>query len=215
LVRRLLRPGDTFIDAGANFGYFTLLGSRLVGPTGRVIAFEPSPATLVYLKKNLDLNPSANIVLHECALMDRLGNVRINRISDRNSGANTIRTIDQPLETWEVAAVRLEDVIPATERIRLLKLDVEGAELLVIKGFLRHLREGLVAYVLCEVHDILLRELGSSSTEFCDLMMACGYQPYDFERKRLCPLPALAPTTLEKQDQLNVLFVHRDAEPVT
>jgi FkbM family methyltransferase len=212
VMRRLLRPGDTVIDAGANFGYFTLLASRIVGPTGQVVAFEPVPPTVQRLKRNLELNGATNVVLHECAVSDNQGTVRISKPSAQNSGANTIRTIEKPLDSWEVPSVRLDDVISGAIEVRVLKVDVEGAELMLVRGCRQHILAGLVPYVICEVHDEFLRELGSSSQEFFEVMTSYGYRAYDFERARLTPLSNLVPQTAEKRDQMNVLFAQRELE---
>jgi FkbM family methyltransferase len=213
LLRELLRPGDVFVDAGANFGYFTILASRLVGPTGQVIAFEPTPSTVRRLKRNLELNGASNVTLHECAITETPGTVRISAISALNSGANTILQMEQARESWDVPAVRLEDVIRAGQAIRVMKVDVEGAEVLLVRGFREHLEAGLVSFVICEVHDSLLRRQGSSAAEFFELMKSFGYAAYDFERQRLTELSELAPRSAEKRDQMNVLFSLAELPP--
>jgi hypothetical protein len=72
-LERLLRPGDVFVDAGANVGFYTLLASRLVGPTGRVLAIEMMPATADILRQHVAINDCTNVELVEKALSDRAG----------------------------------------------------------------------------------------------------------------------------------------------
>src|SRR5688572_13621160 len=70
LFRELIRPGMVVVDVGANIGYFSLLASTLVGPTGRVYAFEPDPVNCALLRKNVRLNRVTNIEVIESALSD-------------------------------------------------------------------------------------------------------------------------------------------------
>ena len=93
VLKRLLRPGDHFIDGGANIGYFTLLAARLVGPAGRVDAFEPLPENHARLLAHLDLNGLADRVrVHRLALSDRAGEAVIHRLSGptNNHGSSTL-----------------------------------------------------------------------------------------------------------------------------
>ena len=203
VMRQLLRPGDTFVDVGADIGYFTLLASRLVGPGGDVIACEPVPTTLQRLKKNLELNRPTNVVLHDCAISDRPGIVRISRIAEGNAGTNTMRRGGVGLESWDVPSVPLDQLVPRSRPIRLLKIDVEGAELLVLNSFMEHLKAGLVAFVLCEVTESFLQEMGTSRAELLSLLSSLGYRAYTCDHLTLTPLDLDDPP---REDQLNVLF---------
>jgi hypothetical protein len=89
LVGQILKPGDVFVDIGANVGYDSLLGSSLVGPLGRVIAIEASPTTFAELKKNIALNKSTNIRAVNVAVSDREGTLDLFDVSARNCGAAT------------------------------------------------------------------------------------------------------------------------------
>ena len=70
---RVVKPGDTFVDVGANAGYYTIIGSRLVGEKGKVYAFEPEPAMFALLEKNVRLNGLTNVVLERKALSNKQG----------------------------------------------------------------------------------------------------------------------------------------------
>ncbi len=78
-IRSLLRPGDTFIDVGANFGWYTVIASDVVGNDGRVIAFEPAPAALALLRHNIQANGCENVTLEPEALSDRVGTLQLHR----------------------------------------------------------------------------------------------------------------------------------------
>lgn len=70
-----LRAGDLFVDAGGNIGWFAVVGSKLVGPSGRVLTFEPDPFNVRLLRRNLRLNKCRNVTLHPVALSDRTGRI--------------------------------------------------------------------------------------------------------------------------------------------
>ena len=108
LIRSQLKPGDTFIDVGANFGYYTVLASKLVGPTGRVIAFEPDPRSFQLLERNVARNGCTNVVLEQKALADKPGTLTLH-VSDSNRGAHSViaagtdnvsHTVDVPAVRW-------------------------------------------------------------------------------------------------------------------
>ena len=86
---RIVKPGDTVVDAGANTGYYTLIGSRLVGDKGKVYAFEPEPANFELLQKNVRLNGLSNVVLERKALSNRNGTLKL-FIADKNKGDHRI-----------------------------------------------------------------------------------------------------------------------------
>jgi FkbM family methyltransferase len=126
---RLLRPGDIFFDIGANVGFFTLLASRCVGPSGRVVAFEPLPRNLECLQRHLDLNAMTNVETMPVAAADRSGEASFSSASGPSMGA--LAAAGTP-----VRIVSLDDLIRerASPPPRLLKIDVEGAESLVLLG---------------------------------------------------------------------------------
>jgi FkbM family methyltransferase len=135
-----LRPGDTFIDVGANVGYHSLLAASLVGPTGRVVAFEASPTVFRSLQRNLQLNRYRNIDPWNLAISDQAGQVAIFSASEENQGHSTIvpglaARENQRFETM-IRADTLPAAVPASVlySARIVKIDVEGAERLVIGG---------------------------------------------------------------------------------
>jgi len=128
--------GGTFLDIGANIGYFSLLASKLVGNKGRIIAFEPNPVTMKRLKQNIDLNCTKNIELIEVALSNQDGEVHLFCPQDETHGFTSMRNQGwQKVDSYKVQTKLLDDVLPIDiSRIDLIKIDVEGAELLVFEG---------------------------------------------------------------------------------
>jgi hypothetical protein len=91
VVRKILRPNDIFVDVGANDGYFSLLASSLVGPSGQVVALEPIPSTAGELRANILLNGFTNIAIVESAASDVAGNVRLTLPAGVGTGMTTQR----------------------------------------------------------------------------------------------------------------------------
>ena len=143
LVSRRLAPGDVFVDVGANMGYFTLLGSRLVGPAGRVVAFEASPATYAVLRDDLTLNGAGNVRAVNVAVSDRPGTLALYAGPADNRGATSLHAERGGRYEAHVRAAPLLDLLEPDEGagVRLVKIDVEGAELPILLDLLDHLAE--------------------------------------------------------------------------
>ena len=134
-LQRRLAPGDTFIDVGANSGWFTAMGAHLVGPTGKVVGIEASPTIARRLQANLDRNGFKNTRVLVAAAMAGPGMVDIVPGPDEHTGLTRISKSHTP------AAVRVRgDALPALltdDEIlsaRVVKIDVEGAEYNVVAG---------------------------------------------------------------------------------
>jgi FkbM family methyltransferase len=137
LIKRLLRPGDHFVDGGANLGYFTLLAAKQVREAGRVDAFEPAPANHQRLRENLERNAlSACVQLHRQALAEQAGQAALHVYNEagRNHGeASLYEEAGVVLETVTVSTARMDQVLADTTP-RLIKLDLEGAEAAALRG---------------------------------------------------------------------------------
>jgi FkbM family methyltransferase len=134
LIESRLRPGDIFCDVGANIGYDTLLGSSVVGPTGKVIAIEASPTIYGRLLNNLRLNRVANVETVHVAITAEPGEIPIYKGHEWNFGAaSIIESRGHGLEAM-VRGLPLLDTLSAEDRkhLRLVKIDVEGAELPIL-----------------------------------------------------------------------------------
>jgi FkbM family methyltransferase len=138
---RLLSPGDVCLDVGAHLGYFTLLASRLVGDEGHVYAFEPSPRNYEGLKANLARNGVANVTAFGIAAGASAAHAVLHEGPGTNSGRATLRPVRPNLSPIEEPGVMVEirpisACIPKHHhgRIRVIKIDVEGTELEVLRG---------------------------------------------------------------------------------
>ena len=140
-LRDLLHPGMTFVDVGAHVGYMTLLGARAVGPAGRVVAVEPSPANAALLRANLASNGVSNVEVVEAAALDRDGRATLS-LSPWNTGDNRAYPVAQDMEQIEVAAVRLDGVLGPDARVDVVKVDTQGTDHRAIRGMYATLAAG-------------------------------------------------------------------------
>jgi FkbM family methyltransferase len=132
-LAQLLRPGDTFVDVGANNGYFAILASQFVGPTGTVLAIEPNPAAVERLTKNVRLNGlEGTIHILPFALGEAEGTGSL-YISSFEDGWATLAPFPGPKTTVPVRVCALDDVFEPSGSV-VLKVDAEGAEPSILRG---------------------------------------------------------------------------------
>ena len=191
VIRKLLKPGDIFVDVGANAGFFSLIAAGIVGVTGHVHSIEAVPTTVKRLKENLILNSATNATVHECAALDKPATVKIAKHGvDDISGLNSIRSPRVDRGHWEVRGVRIDDIINTAQPIQLIKIDIEGAEMLALQGLSTHLHSEVAPVILCEVTDSFLKELGSSASDLYRYMESSGYAyAYDCHNRKMTLLP--------------------------
>jgi FkbM family methyltransferase len=178
-VHRLLRPGMTVIDVGANVGYFTLLASRLVGPTGRVLALEPSPYAGTRLAATLARNAIGQATLQRVALGPAPGTATLFLPNDRwhNHTPSLVASADDSIPVT-VPVRRLDACVAEWEPSRpidLLKMDVEGYEPRVLAGAERTLPR--VRAILCEISPEWLIRGGSSPAALVAHLAGHGFHP--------------------------------------
>jgi len=161
----MLREGDVFYDVGANAGFYSLLASRLVGPSGRVVAFEPLPSNLTLFREHLRLNGVENVEVIEAAVAARAGRASF----DPSASRFTARL--QERGALEVKTVCLDNLV-ASQRIpppSVLKMDIEGGEYEALRGAIELLRR-TKPYVVLALHG---QEMQSSCRRLFD---TCGYR---------------------------------------
>ena len=161
ILSALARPGDVFVDVGANMGYYTIKIGTLVGPEGRVYSFEPNPETYEFLRDNVMINAfESRARLSKTAVGDSAGEAWLS-FQRREPGGSTVRTEPLNLENEMcVPVVRLDDVIPADRPVNLVKIDVEGFEPLALKGMKGVLARSPDAAVVVELSHVLWSRFG-------------------------------------------------------
>lgn len=134
VMKCFLRPGDNVLDVGANIGFMTLVAARHCRP-GKVHAFEPLPEALEWLRKNVALNDARNVIIHDFALGSREGTFKLypQRLQN-NRGSASLLQADAEGPSLDIQVKTLDNVFQGQETFQLMKVDVEGFELEVLKG---------------------------------------------------------------------------------
>jgi FkbM family methyltransferase len=213
VLARVLQPGMTFVDVGANMGLYAMFAARKVVPGGTVLAIEPSSREYEKLVKNIETNRLGVRALR-VAVSDRAGGAELLVAPLRRSGHNTLGAFgyDTPLERKETVALASLDQIVAEQglqRLDVIKMDVEGAELLALRGATRVLREFRPLWLL-EISDRALQHQNASSRQIFDLLAAEGYRVFEFDTRSGLPQPL---TPRPWFDSENVIAVAGDSLP--
>ena len=136
-IRKTLRKGDVFVDIGANIGYFTMIASPIVGDKGKVIAVEPIPETAKVLKLNLTLNKLQNVKVIQKAAWFKRTKLHMEIPQGFYGLASGVVDYRESKSVHQVDAIPLDPLLESYSELRLIKIDVEGAELQVLHG-LKH-----------------------------------------------------------------------------
>ncbi|MGL4551064.1 MAG: FkbM family methyltransferase [Gemmataceae bacterium] len=175
LVRQILKEGDTFLDVGANVGWFTVHGSKLVGTTGRVVAFEPEPSNLGFLRKNVQANGLKNVTVEEVALSNAAGSFKL-YLEKANLGMHSLVLEHGGKHFIEVPTVRLDDHWKGKGEIKLVKIDTEGAEGMILDGMRETLKAQKGMELVVEFAPERLVKSGYDPDKVLQDLYALGYK---------------------------------------
>lgn len=207
----LLRRGDSFVDIGANYGMITLHARSLVGESGTIDSFEPNLECVAAIKNQLAMNGINNCTVHPCALAETPGTLNLSLTSE-HSGTATLTNVGHEAIRILKVDVRVGDACITTAP-RLIKIDVEGYELHVLKG----LKQTLLAhkpFLITELVDNHLERAGNSSLAVRTFLIDLGYIGYGlglarkFLRHTLSLHPLAGSST--SHQFTDVLWVHQD-----
>ena len=189
-LRKLLRPGQTVIDVGANIGYITCVALDKVGPSGQVHAFEPVPEYFHRLERQAQLNPGFRVFPVNCAAGKEEGVMSISLSNDGNIGWNTlVPGFMPPEQIRQQVSVRvraLDDYIgeAGLEMVHFIKIDAEGFEFYVLQG-LRNCLRSYRPILLCEVAPAAYPLLGCTLTDVREFLYEMQCQTTDLELRPL------------------------------
>jgi len=195
---RLVKPGMRVVEVGANVGYYTLLACSLVGPTGRVTAFEANPAAVTLTRRSLLVNgfrDRATIV--EMAVTDAPGTVTLHQLDQRRGDSSLFDFSDDQLRfagdsvtKVEVPSTSLDAFFDRDEPIDLIRMDVEGAEPLVFDGMRSILERNLRIKIMLEFFPERIERSGRQPVKFLETIKAIGFRIQTVgSRGRLQQLP--------------------------
>lgn len=169
-LHQIIRPGMTFFDIGANVGFLSVLAAKLVGPTGRVVAFEPLSDNALQVEHNAKLNGFTHVLVRQEALGNQDGEAAFRVTANATMGKLAyVRSVDQGTAVIPVPIRRLDTLYASGELPRpdLLKMDVESAEVDVLRGGIETLRA---------VRPLLLIELHDTNAGVADFLSGLAYQ---------------------------------------
>lgn len=196
-LQELLSPGDVFIDAGACVGLYTAVAARLVGPTGKVVAFEPAEVTYPILERNAQLNAEGNVTTVQAALSDTVGTAELFHVMGASlyslgSGGHHDEGSEQ-VATTTVDAVARQLGLP---KVDCIKMDVEGAEAMVLRGAAQVV-EAFRPTILLEVNSWTASRFSAHDNAIARLQRL-GYRFEVVQEDRLVPMA-------EVPDEANVV----------
>lgn len=173
-----LAPGMIVLDVGAHAGFYSLVASKLVGPSGRVIAFEPSPRERERLRRHLAINRCRNVTVEPVALGEAAGEADLLVFDRRTTGCNSFHLANAQGATPVRVPIRsLDDYLgeASLPRVDFIKMDIEGGELAALRGGTRLFRE-MRPTLLCEIHDRRTAPWGYRAREIIDLVERWDYR---------------------------------------
>lgn len=184
IFKDIVKRGDTFLDIGANIGYFSLLARTLIGPTGKIYSFEPEPKNYDYLLKNIKVN-KWDFEAMNVAVGDMNGDIDLFKCP-YDSGHHTIQQdkgiteyrkrswlrffTPHKIERLKVPIVRIDNRIIMP--VNVVKIDVEGSELEVLKGMKNLLARNENIKIIMEFFPLLLKEMGTDLFELYSFIKA-------------------------------------------
>lgn len=166
VVAKQLRPGMIFYDLGANIGRFSLIGSRIVGPEGKVFAFEPDSGLVARLRRNAERNRLSNVTVVAAGVWSTSTTLEFRPAGagSPEGGTGSFLPGDASGACASVRCISLDDFVRDAPAPQGIKCDVEGAEMEVLRGAESTLRR-YRPWILCEIHAV---EIGAAARAFLE-----------------------------------------------
>lgn len=190
-MRGLLQPGDIVLDVGSSIGLYSVFASRIVGPSGKVYAFEPVPETFWMLHETLVLNRCTNVTPLQKAVYSDQGTVKIHLFKSQYAEWNTLgmptMTTPQgrkvmPTNALTVACESIDNFCSeqGIDRISFLKVDVEGFEKKVFEGATHFLADRRIDFISFEISQDPLKGAHFTAKETFEILASFGYHSFAF-----------------------------------
>ena len=207
VLKTILRPGNAAIDVGASLGMHTIAMANAVGPGGHVDAFEAEPRLMPVLNRTAATNGMHHVSLHACAVGSRDGEVSFNVAQTiGHSSLYDLGSESLVREKISVAMKMLDTAIASDVDVNLIKIDVEGAELDVIRGAKRILSQSTDCAIVAECGPSHLRRIHVSLQDWIGEFTSLGYESYTIQEPS-GHINALDMQWLAAQESVNIVFV--------
>lgn len=187
LFKKEVKKGMTVLDIGAHIGYYTLLAANLVGENGRVYAFEPHPHNFAVLEKNVRINGYKNVVLVQKAVSSKSEHINL-YLSEWGTGHSLSNQVGK--RSIVVEAVPLDEFLGNDYKVDVIKIDIEGAEMLALLGADRLIRTNGNLKIFTEFFPEALKRIGSPPEEYLSKLMDYGFKLWNINehKKQLNPI---------------------------
>lgn len=175
--RKLIRKGDIVIDVGANYGYWTLVASKLVGNSGTVLSFEPIDSTYETLLKNISASNVNNVTIYKQGLSNKTETTFFYSLSSDDIGSQSSQGQQSILDfdnKQQVDLVTLDGVIKTKKSVKLVKIDIEGGELNALKGMEQLLKDSQ-PYITFEWNILTAESMGYHPDQILSYLESLNY----------------------------------------
>lgn len=189
LFKNELRRGMTVVDIGANWGYYTLIASSIVGENGRVFAFEPEPKNYEILLKNIKINNCNNVVAFKKACSNKSGYGKLFISSEMAS--HSLYYAEDKNHYIEVELVTLDEIFKEKEKtIDIIKMDIEGGEMTALEGMINILLKNDKIKIFTEFYPDKIRASGYTPENFINRLIEYGFSIFyiDETNEKLVPV---------------------------
>jgi FkbM family methyltransferase len=194
IVKKIVKEGENALVLGANIGYWTCLLAKIVGESGKVFTFEPSPTNFEYLKKNVEANGYKNVILEPKAVADKSFHTKL-YLSEGGSMDNRIYDSHMYKTTVDVDVVKIDDYFQNSElQFDFIKMNIQGADFAAIEGMDLLLKKSPNAKLIVEFAPEMSKGFGTDPNKFIDNMVEKDYNFYElwwYEKK-------IKPISIEK-----------------
>ncbi len=175
VLKQVIEPRMVVVDIGAHMGYFTLLAAHLVGPGGKVFAFEPDSLNFNLLRRNVEVNSYTNVACVNKAVLDSPAQVKL-FLDSQNLGAHSLFVSNRHSAMEIVDAVPLESALGEyAKHVDVIKMDIEGSEFRALQGMRGLLRSCNDLKLIIEFFPSALRAAGADPMQMLELLKDCGY----------------------------------------
>ncbi len=204
LFKKEIKPNQTVLDIGANIGYYTLIAAKLVGPKGKVYAFEPDPDNFALLKKNVEANGYSNVVLVNKAVLDKTMTAKL-FINETNRGDHRLYDSRDNRPSIAVQTVRLDDFFKKLDKnIHFIKMDIQGSEARALNGMKSLIRRNPSLRLVTEFSPGSLKLNGQNPRKYLETLGQLGFKLKEIAEKKGLLRPADQRRLLALSDDSNV-----------
>ena len=212
LLKKELKEGQTFLDLGANIGYYTLLAARQVGPNGRVFAFEPDTTNFSLLKKNIAQNGYPNARLVPKAVSNRRGSTRLFR-SETNRGDHRLYDSKDGRKSIQIRTLTLDGYFLKMDKtVHFIKMDIQGSEPAALAGMKTLVRANRRLKLVSEFWPGGMMRFGWEAKAYLLALQKLGFQLQEISEKSrtlkpVRPKALLSRYTVENDNYTNLYCV--------